>query len=63
MRMAHGWTQAEAARRWNDRWPDDAKTFKNISYWETWPSSTGHMPSLHVLDRLAQLYANATSPT
>ncbi len=56
MRLAHGWTQAEAAQQWNRRWPDDPKTFKNISYWENWPSPTGHMPSLHVLDRLAQIY-------
>ncbi len=56
MRVAHGWTQAEVAQQWNLRWPDDPKTFKNISYWENWPSPTGHMPSLHVLDRLAQLY-------
>jgi hypothetical protein len=56
MRLAHGWTQADTAQRWNRRWPDDPKTFKNISYWENWPSPTGHMPSLHVLDRLALLY-------
>jgi transcriptional regulator with XRE-family HTH domain len=56
MRVAHGWTQAEVAQQWNSRWPDEPKTFKNISYWENWPSPTGHAPSLHVLDRLAQLY-------
>jgi hypothetical protein len=56
MRLAHGWTQAVTAQQWNHRWPDDPKTFKNISYWENWPSPTGHMPSLHVLDRLAQIY-------
>ncbi|MHA6623782.1 hypothetical protein ACU61A_00100 [Pseudonocardia sichuanensis] len=56
MRLAHGWTQATTAQEWNRRWPDDPKTFKNISYWENWPSPTGHMPSLLVLDRLAQLY-------
>jgi hypothetical protein len=56
MRLAHGWTQAEAAQQWNRRWPDDLKTFTNISYWENWPSPTGHMPSLNVLDRLAQIY-------
>src|SRR5881398_1085283 len=26
MRIAHGWTQAEAAQAWNNRWPDDPKT-------------------------------------
>jgi transcriptional regulator with XRE-family HTH domain len=56
MRVAHGWTQAEVAHEWSLRWPDDPKTFKNISYWENWPSPTGHMPSLTVLDRLAQVY-------
>jgi hypothetical protein len=56
MRVAHDWSQAEAASAWNARWPDDPKSFKNISYWETWPSPTGHAPSLAVLDRLAQVY-------
>ncbi|NUR29320.1 MAG: hypothetical protein HOV83_26335 [Catenulispora sp.] len=56
LRQAHGWTQPEAAERWNRRWPDDPKTFKNFSYWEAWPSSTGYAPSLEVLDRLARLY-------
>ena len=56
LRQARGWTQPEAAERWNRRWPDDPKTFKNFSYWEAWPSSTGYAPSLEVLDRLAQLY-------
>jgi transcriptional regulator with XRE-family HTH domain len=55
MRTAHGLTQAELARRWTTRWPDDPRTFKNISYWENWPSPTGHAPSLAVLDRLALL--------
>ncbi|GAA5118688.1 helix-turn-helix transcriptional regulator [Pseudonocardia adelaidensis] len=56
MRIAHGWTQADTAQAWSRRWPDEPKTFKNISYWENWPSPTGHMPSLHVLDRLARIY-------
>ena len=56
MRQAHGWTQPEAAERWNRRWPEDPKTFKNFSYWEAWPSSTGYAPSLEVLDRMARLY-------
>lgn len=56
MRLAHDWSQADAAAAWNARWPDDPKSFKNISYWETWPSPTGHAPSLTVLDRLAQVY-------
>ncbi|MDN5855183.1 MAG: XRE family transcriptional regulator, partial [Actinomycetia bacterium] len=45
-RIAHGWTQEQAASAWSARWPEDPKTFKNVSYWETWPASTGHAPSL-----------------
>jgi hypothetical protein len=56
MRMAHGWSQRDAADRWNSRWPAESKTFKNFSYWELWPASTGHAPSLDVLGRLAELY-------
>ncbi len=56
MRLAQNWGQADAATAWNERWPDDPKTFKNFSYWENWPSPTGYAPSLAVLDRLAQLY-------
>ncbi|GAA2038975.1 hypothetical protein GCM10009839_45890 [Catenulispora yoronensis] len=56
LRQARGWTQPEAADRWTRRWPEDPKTFKNFSYWEAWPSSTGYAPSLEVLDRMAQLY-------
>jgi hypothetical protein len=56
LRLARGWSQADAAREWNRRWPDDPKTFKNFSYWEQWPSPTGYMPSLDVLSRLAELY-------
>jgi hypothetical protein len=56
MRVAHDWSQADAAAGWNARWPDDPKSFKNISYWETWPSPTGHAPSLAVLERLARVY-------
>lgn len=55
-RLARGLSQREVAERWNRRWPDDPKTFKNISTWELWPASTGHAPSLDTLDRLAQLY-------
>jgi hypothetical protein len=55
-RLAHGWSQREAADRWNACWPADLKTFKNFSYWELWPGPTGYAPSLDVLARLAQLY-------
>lgn len=56
LRLAHGWSQRQAADEWNRRWPDEPKTLKNFSYWEIWPSSTGHEPSLPVLARLALLY-------
>jgi hypothetical protein len=56
LRMAHGWSQRDAAERWNSHWPTDLKTFKNFSYWELWPSSTGYAPSLDVLSKLAELY-------
>jgi len=55
-RLARTWSQREAADEWNRRWPDKLKTLKSFSYWELWPSSTGHEPSLAVLAKLAQLY-------
>ncbi|WP_307874859.1 helix-turn-helix domain-containing protein [Frankia nepalensis] len=55
-RLAHGWTQEEAAWRWNARWPADPKTAKSFSYWETWPGSGGRAPSPRTLARLAELY-------
>jgi len=56
MRLAHGWSQRDAADEWCRRWPDQPKTFKNFSYWEIWPGATGYEPSLSVLIRLANLY-------
>ncbi|WP_007513729.1 helix-turn-helix domain-containing protein [Pseudofrankia saprophytica] len=56
MRLARGWSQREVADRWTACWPDDPKTLKHISYWETWPATTGHEPSLGVLANLARLY-------
>lgn len=56
LRLVRGWSQREAADQWNARWPAEPKTFKNFSYWELWPSDTGHAPSLDVLSRLAELY-------
>ncbi|SNQ47930.1 conserved hypothetical protein [Frankia canadensis] len=57
-RLAQGWTQEEAARRWNERWPapGPAKTGKTWSYWEAWPARGGRAPSAAVLWRLAELY-------
>jgi hypothetical protein len=60
-RYAHGWSQGQAADEWNRRWPDELKTFKMFSYWEAWPSSTGHAPCFDNLSKLAQLYECAVS--
>lgn len=60
-RYAHDWSQRRAAEEWNQRWPDELKTFKNFSYWELWPSSTGHAPSFDNLTKLAELYECAVS--
>jgi hypothetical protein len=56
IRLAHCWSQDQAAAEWNRLWPADPKTFKNFSYWELWPSQTGHAPSLDTLARLAEMY-------
>lgn len=56
LRLVRGWSQRDASDQWNKRWPADPKTFKNFSYWELWPSTTGHAPSLDVLAKLAELY-------
>ncbi len=61
LRYAHGWSQRRAADEWNRRWPDELKTFKSFSYWEAWPSSTGHAPSFGNLGKLAELYECAVS--
>ncbi|HZO64484.1 MAG TPA: hypothetical protein VFB74_05740 [Kribbellaceae bacterium] len=56
MRLAHSWSQRDAAEEWCRRWPDQPKTFKSFSYWEIWPGASGYEPSLSVLIRLANLY-------
>ncbi|MGL5809803.1 MAG: hypothetical protein ACRCYQ_07665 [Nocardioides sp.] len=56
LRLAHGWSQQQVADQWTQRWPDDPKSFKNISTWELWPVPTGHAPCLDVLGKLAELY-------
>jgi tetratricopeptide (TPR) repeat protein len=60
-RYAHGWSQHQAAHEWNQRWPDELKTFKSFSYWEQWPSRTGHAPTFDNLAKLAELYECAVS--
>ena len=56
------WLEPEqAADEWNKRWPDELKTLKAFSYWESWPGSTGHAPSFANRGRLAELYECAVS--
>lgn len=57
-RLAHGWTQAQVADRWNELWPnaDSPKSSKHVSYWEIWPAAGGRAPSLETLNRLAFVY-------
>jgi tetratricopeptide (TPR) repeat protein len=61
LRYAHQWSQRQAADEWNQRWPDELKKFKTFSYWEQWPSSTGHAPTFDNLAKLAELYECAVS--
>lgn len=61
MRLAHGWSQRQVADLWNQRWPAEPKTDKQVSYWEQWPAATGHAPSMNVLARLAELYECAVA--
>ena len=37
------------------------RLFKSFSYWEAWPSSTEHAPSLDSFSKLAELYQCAVS--
>jgi hypothetical protein len=60
-RYAHEWSQHQAANEWNQRWPDELKTFKSFSYWEQWPSRTGHAPTFDNFSKLAELYECAVS--
>jgi hypothetical protein len=55
-RLAHGWTQDDAARAWSARWPSDPKSGKSFSYWESWPAAGGRAPTPAILRRLAELY-------
>ncbi|MGH3767088.1 MAG: hypothetical protein ACRDTX_18360 [Pseudonocardiaceae bacterium] len=61
LRYAHEWSQRQAADEWNKLWPDEPKTFKAFSYWEQWPSRTGHAPTFDNLNKLAELYECAVS--
>lgn len=50
LRVAHGWTQREAADEWNKKWPDQIKTDKDVGVWEN------RRPGFAVLEKLAELY-------
>ena len=50
LRVAHGWTQADSAEAWSERWPDTPKTDKEIGIWEI------RRPGFATLGKLAQLY-------
>lgn len=52
LRYAHGWSQADAAKEWCKLFPDQLKTYKDFSAWETGRNT----PVLGTLDQLAQLY-------
>ncbi|MDX8029373.1 hypothetical protein SK803_04085 [Lentzea sp. BCCO 10_0856] len=54
-------SQKDVADVWSAKWPENSKTFKNISYWELWPSKTGYKPSLEVLGHLAEIYECSVS--
>jgi transcriptional regulator with XRE-family HTH domain len=53
LRLAHGWTQHDAALEWTGLWPELPKTYKDFSNWET----ARHTPGLDIFDKLAQLYS------
>jgi transcriptional regulator with XRE-family HTH domain len=60
IRLARQLSQKDVADAWNARWPDEPKSFKNVSSWELWPNG-GHQPSLVTLRRLAEIYECAVS--
>jgi tetratricopeptide (TPR) repeat protein len=67
-RHALGLTQQQVAEQWNSLWPaqngEPTISHKHISYWESWPTPTGRMPSLADLNRLARIYrCNASDLT
>jgi transcriptional regulator with XRE-family HTH domain len=52
LRLAHGWTQRQAADEWNERWPREPREYKQFSDWE----NGRFVPSLDTMGRLAQIY-------
>lgn len=55
MRIAHGWTQSQAADAWNQKWSDRIKTDKDIGTMEA------RRPGINTLAQLAELYQCAVS--
>ena len=55
MRIAHGWTQREAAEAWSQCWPNQLKTEKDIGLWEI------RRPGFATLGKLARVYQCAVS--
>lgn len=41
-RHTYGLTQQQVADRWNELWPSHRPlTYKQVSYWEAWPRTSG----------------------
>jgi hypothetical protein len=55
MRIAHGWTQREAANAWNRQWPNQPKADRDVGIWEL------RRPGLPTLSKLARVYECAVS--
>ena len=55
MRVAHGWTQRQAADEWNRHWPDRPKTDNDIGLMEN------RRLSLDTLGKLARIYECAVA--
>jgi len=50
IRIAHDWSQADAAEVWNELWPDHPKSANDIGLWEV------RRPGFATFDKLARLY-------
>lgn len=55
MRVAHAWSQGQAAEAWNRFWPENPKTATEIGLWEL------RRPGFATLDKLARLYECSVS--
>ncbi|MDF5758406.1 hypothetical protein [Spongiactinospora sp. TRM90649] len=57
LRIAHGWSQDDAASAWNRKWPDSPTTNKHFSRWE---NARGTL-TVETLGKLAELYECSAS--